>query len=145
MLSSWSFSTFLMLICFLWEELFLTQSIYWVSMFVSFNIPTWLSKTFANLYSIFKIYESMKHINLAHAVEALAQHLSPPFRTQALTPWAARYIARTILSWVPLQEFLWRELPHPIPCSLPKSRLYPVTNLFWATNAWVSFQDWKQF
>ena len=55
-------------------------------MFVSFNIPTWFSKTFANLYSMFNIYESIKCINLVHAVEALAQHLSPPFRTQALTP-----------------------------------------------------------
>ena len=84
MLYSWSFSTFFMLICFLFLEYCLTQSICWVNTFVSFNIPTWFNKTFANLYSIFKKYVSMKYINLAHAVEALAQHLSPPFRTQAL-------------------------------------------------------------
>lgn len=39
-----------------------------------------------------KIYESMKCNNLAHAVDSLAQHLNPPFRTQALIPPATRYV-----------------------------------------------------
>lgn len=136
MFSSWSFfiSTFLCQYVFFRGNYFLTQNIYWWVWLFLFNIPTWFSKTFTNLYS----YMNLWNISICTCSLSSGCHLSPPFRTQALIPWAAGILPG-------LQPVLSGNFSEGSFTSsntlLPLKTLYPVTNLFFGYKC-LGFFSW---